>query len=127
MTQPPEAPKYTHATYIEERSPKWKYHTDLGKAKNAVTYMARDAKLYEIDSAGQLILLWNIPKELHDYRNGHPRMPWKNEKDELIKAKKADLKVNKLMILQSRDRLQRLIDEGREIYKELRALENDGN
>lgn len=64
--KPPKIPEW--ATYIPERSPKFKAHNDRGKAINACNYMSqRDAWLYRLFD-GKWILWAHKPKSTN-YRS----------------------------------------------------------
>lgn len=77
---PPAPPTFrppTHATYIPDRNPKWKYHSNIGQAKNACSYMRRESYLYEIVE-GELKELYHITPSGAGWRWGSEEMPWNN-------------------------------------------------
>jgi hypothetical protein len=64
MTEVPDVPQPKYATHVPGRRPAWKFHTNLGHAKNAVGQSpwflgARGGRIFEWDN-GEWVLLWEI-------------------------------------------------------------------
>lgn len=88
-TVPPAPPKIkepTHATYIFDRRPQWKYHNNIGQAKNACSFMRRESYLYEI-VGGELKELYHITPSGSGWKWGPEEMPWNNTDEVKQKAK----------------------------------------
>lgn len=113
---PPVLKPPTHATYIPDRRPQWKYHKNIGQAKNACTHMARDSWMYEIDSTGNLVELYHLnpndegARGKYGYGWSDDYIPWKNTADE--KRRKHDQRMREI---------SRQIDSHKEAIERLRA------
>jgi hypothetical protein len=86
VPEPPKRREPTHATYIPDRRPQWKYHTNIGQAKNACSYMRRESYLYEIVD-GNLVELYHITPSGNGWKWGPDDMPWRNTAGEKKKAR----------------------------------------
>ena len=82
----PAAPKvkpFTHATYIPQRYPEWKFHHNIGHAKNALNYMVRYGEIYELNEDGSVKdePLYVLDPEKHKSASGYwwQSHPWDNE------------------------------------------------
>ena len=95
---PPRPKQYTHASYIPDRRPQWKYHTDAGKMKNALQYMLREGWGYEIINNGQdLKELYHLDPNAPGMKNRYgwawdeTKLPWKNTEEEIAKRRQEEI------------------------------------
>lgn len=88
MPKPPEVKPKNFQTYIPTRNPKWKPHTNIGQAKNAIiqkisysgsggfyngsSTVTEAMEVWVKVSSGEWELLWTIPKN-----TGYNDLPWK--------------------------------------------------
>lgn len=113
--KPPKPKVFTHATYIEDRWPQWKYHSNIGQAKNAATYMPRECWIYEVDETadGGLRELWHITRDMHSSHN--EKMPWKNTEKELEKTRQEEIARLKRQISSHIKAAEKLVEKLREL------------
>ena len=101
IPEPPKPKHYVCATDVEHRSPKWKYHTNMGHAKNAANLHSNwnDVYIYNLVNE-ELELLWFIKRGTKE-----ENMHWQKTEEALAK-KKAEQTANvKRMIANHKARI----------------------
>ena len=94
--QPPGPPKKLWASYIPDRKPQWKYHTNVGQAKSAIGIRISDSgygfrtknnimQIHKANDSGDWDLVWEIP-----YGIKKEDLPWLNTEEEKSKREKAE-------------------------------------
>lgn len=84
---PPPQPRYL--TYISDRGPRYKFHNDIGQAKNAVGYgrwnWCRGGQIFEWTLIEPMRMGWNL---IYDIPRGTHRgdLPWNREKTRMREA-----------------------------------------
>src|SRR5690242_10826344 len=120
--EPPKPKKFTHASYIPSRNPKWKYHTGIGQMKNALTYMVREGWGYEVDG-DELKELYHLDPNGPNMRGprgfgwNEAMFPWKNTREEILKRRDREIKAIQAQIESLNRQVQRKTEE---LYERMR-------